>query len=260
MAVTLDDGSQCMAEICLDPNYSPRVKRQVTSTMPIYRKDLPNAQRLARGLPLKPPTRRTSSVIAARQAQPSSVPSTTYTVVIQVMSGSSSLGYVATDPNYWTPLLVPSTSDALHLSFSLPVGATSGSQLDLTMGDASGSLFGLVEGRDSTSADIGTGNFNYLYLDPVSPLGSPPGSRPADIPSKFSTASGLNKLAESSVWNVDLVAEALTAQWINTDGTSPATDFFVQSNHLYAGGDANAFHSRFPAPVTSVTLNLVQVL
>ena len=33
---------------------------------------------------------------------------------------------------------------------------------------------------------------------------------------------------------------------------SPATQAFVQSNHLYAGGDPSVFHSRFPAPVTTV--------
>jgi hypothetical protein len=33
---------------------------------------------------------------------------------------------------------------------------------------------------------------------------------------------------------------------------NPATVIFVQSNHVYAGGDPGAFHSRFPAPVTTV--------
>jgi len=33
---------------------------------------------------------------------------------------------------------------------------------------------------------------------------------------------------------------------------TPTTFTFVQSNHLYAGGDPDAFHSRFPAPVIPV--------
>ena len=65
-------------------------------------------------------------------SQPSSVPSQTYSVVIQVLSGDTSLGYVGPDPNYWTPLLTPDINSALRVSFSLPVGATSGSQLGLT--------------------------------------------------------------------------------------------------------------------------------
>jgi len=259
-AVVIDERS-CDAEICSGTNYSPAIKRQATSTTAMYRKALTNAERLARGLPLNPPTRRTNSDFSARDAQPSSTPSQTYTVVIQVFSGSTSLGYVAPDPNYWTPLLTPDASSALRVSFSLPVGATSGSQLGLTqLNDNRGTFFGPVVGRDSTSDDIGTGSFNYLYLDPISSPGSPPGSPPSHIPSFFSTSTGLDKTAETSVWSVDLVAETLTAQWINTSGPTPATTIFVQSNHLYAGGDANAFQSRFPAPVTTVTLKIIPVV
>ena len=65
-------------------------------------------------------------------SQPSSVPSVTYSGVIQVLSDGTSLGYVGPDPNYWTPLLTPDINSALRISFSLPVGATSGSQLGLT--------------------------------------------------------------------------------------------------------------------------------
>jgi len=73
-------------------------------------------------------------------------------------------------------------------------------------------------------------------------------------------------------WNIDLITGLMTVQWINTDGSkasklipdrdplieiirvlgSPTTQVFVQSNHLYAGGDSAAFESRYQAPVTSV--------
>ena len=36
-----------------------------------------------------------------------------------------------------------------------------------------------------------------------------------------------------------------------------ATIIFVQSNHVYAGGDPVAFQSRFPAPVATVTLKFI---
>jgi len=123
--------------------------------------------------------------------------------------------------------------------------------------DNRGTFLGLVVGRDSTSSDIGPGSFNYLYLDPVSSPGTPPGSTPQSIPSLFSTSSGLDKQAETSVWAVNIADGAITCQWINTDSSSPATVEFAQSNHVYAGGDANAFHSRFPSPVTIVTLKFI---
>lgn len=110
--------------------------------------------------------------------QPSPLPPVTYSGVIQVFSGPTSLGYVAPDPNYWTPLLTPDINSALHISFQLPSGATSGSQLDFNslvrrridrvtchidsltfQNDNRGPLFASVVGRDSTSSNIGPGNF-----------------------------------------------------------------------------------------------------
>jgi hypothetical protein len=231
------------------------------------RLDLTNAERLRKRLPLLPPTR-----IVARNGgggdddddkhhhkpHPSHVPKATYKGVIQVLADGNSLGYVAPDPNYWTPLLTPDINSALSVSFQLHHGATSGSRLALTqLNDNRGTFFGPVVGRDSTSSNISPGSFNYLYLDPIAAPGTAPGSTPQSVPSYFSTSSGLDKQAETSVWNVNTVTGALAAQWINTDSTTPSTVFFVQSNHLYAGGDSDAFHSRFPAPVTVVTLKFI---
>jgi hypothetical protein len=221
------------------------------------RQDLTNAERLKKRLPLLPPPTR----ILARHGdhpQPSPVPKVTYSGVIQVFTDGVSLGYIAPDPNYWTPLLTPDINSALRISFQLDQGATSGSQLALTqLNDNRGTFFAPVVGRDSTSSDIAPGSFNYLYLDPVAAPGTPPGSTPQSAPSFFSTSTGLDKQTETSVWNVDLPTGALALQWINTDATTPATIVFVQSNHVYAGGDPNAFHSRFPAPVTPVTLKFI---
>jgi hypothetical protein len=225
------------------------------------RQDFTNAERLRKRLPLRPPTR-----LFARHndPQPSSVPKVTYTGVIQVLTSSSSdgvsLGYIAPDPNYWTPLLTPDINSALRVSFQLDQGATSGSQLALTqLNDNRGTFFAPVVGRDSTSSNIAPGSFNYLYLDPVAAPGTPPGSTPQSAPSFFSTSSGLDKQTETSVWSVSLVTGALSLQWINTDSSTPATIVFVQSNHVYAGGDPAAFQSRFPAPVTTVTLKFIPV-
>lgn len=177
-----------------------------------------------------------------------------YRAVVTVQSGGTTLGYLADDPGYWTPLLNPTSAGALVVNFTLD--GTSGSQINLApenLSEGGNPYFGPVVGRDSTDANIGAGNFNYLYLGGVG--GTAPGST-AQPGNYFSTASGLAKPSESAVWNIDVLAGTLLAQWINTDGSSPATIFFMQSNHVYAGGDPDAFHSRFPAPVSTVTLHL----
>jgi len=221
------------------------------------RLDFTNAERLRKRLPLLPPSR------VARhndQPNPSPVPKVTYSGVIQVYTDGVSLGYIAPDPNYWTPLLTPDINSALRVSFQLDQGATAGSQLALTqLNDNRGTFFAPVVGRDSTSSDIAPGSFNYLYLDPVAAPGTAPGSTPQSAPSFFSTSTGLDKQTETSVWSVDLITGALALQWINTDSSTPSTIVFVQSNHVYAGGDPGAFHSRFPAPVTTVTLKFIPV-
>jgi hypothetical protein len=177
-----------------------------------------------------------------------------YRAVITVNSGSTRLGYLADDPNYWTPLINPASSGALIVDFTLD--GTLGTRINLdpeTYSQGAFPYFGAVEGRDSTSADIAAGSFNYLYLGGTN--GTAPGST-AQAGDYFSTSTGLAKPGESAVWNIDVIAGTLLLQWINTDGSAPPTFLFVQSNHVYGGGDPAAFMSRFPAPVTPVTLGL----
>jgi len=180
--------------------------------------------------------------------------------VIQVFSSpdNTSLGFVTQDPNYWTPLLSPDQTAALVVNFTLPHGATSGSTLDLGVQTLpGGSFFGTTVGRDSTSDDFAPGSFNYGYIEGTAQ--TPPNSPPQLVPNYFAVSSGLAKPSESAIWSVDLTTGALTMQWVNTDGSKPATIIFVQSNHVYAGGDPDAFHSRFPAPVTTVTLRFIPI-
>ena len=168
--------------------------------------------------------------------------------------GGNSLGYVAEDPNYFTPLLNPTNSGALVVDFILD--GTAGNQVDLTLENSNQGYpyFGATVGRENTSSDIGSGNFNYLYLEGTD--ATTPGVPPQGVPNYFAVSSGLAKPSESAIWAVDVNALTLNPQWINTDSSSPSTVVFVQSNHVYAGGDAGAFNARFPAPVTSATLHL----
>ena len=81
--------------------------------------------------------------------------------VLQVMAeGGVSLGYIAPDPNYWTPLLTPDVTAALGITFLLPGGATQATGVDFAMSnDARGTYFAPVLGRDSVGDDIAPGSF-----------------------------------------------------------------------------------------------------
>ena len=68
--------------------------------------------------------------VDAPLTRPSATPMQTLTGVIQVRSDGVSLGYVAPDPNYWTPLLTPDINSALKISFQMAVGATSANALN----------------------------------------------------------------------------------------------------------------------------------
>lgn len=182
-----------------------------------------------------------------------------YTAVIYAVgTGNTNLGYVTADPNYWTPELSSSQSGAIVVSFTL--NGTSGSQINVaTVANTNENAYpdlGLVEGRDNTSATIGSGNYNYLYLDNTN--STPPGSTPQNVGNYFEGTSGLTKDSESAVWSIDITGSTgtLVPVWVNPNGTTPTTELFTQSNHVYAGGDSSAFESRYPAPVASITLDL----
>jgi hypothetical protein len=179
-----------------------------------------------------------------------------YTAVIEIKNGSTSLGYLVNDPAYWTPEITPDSASAFIVDFTL--NGTSGSQANLLPDSPSQGFpyLGLTQGRDSTDSNIGSGNFNYLYIEGTN--ATDPGATPQLVGNYFNTGTGLSHTSESAIWSIDITGTTgtLTPQWINTDDSSPTTVTFVQSNHVYAGGDASAFNGRFPAGVTSVTLQL----
>ncbi|KAK3374623.1 hypothetical protein B0H63DRAFT_480600 [Podospora didyma] len=186
----------------------------------------------------------------------------THSGVLQVKraDNGAALGYIQADPNYWTPQITADPALALVVRFKVSAGASSATSVDFELvNDNRGAYFGFVVGRDSTDSNISPGSYNYLYLDPIS-TNTAPGSTPQSVPSYFSTSSGLDKQSETALWNVDLATGAATASWVNTDGsTSVPTVLFVQSNHVYGGGDPAAFQNRFPAPVTAITLTFIDV-
>jgi hypothetical protein len=222
-----------------------------------------NAELLRRGLPLKAPVMRRGTPV--RRNVPSGAPppqTTTHTGVIRAMNTDGTIfGYLSksfTGGLGWVPSTDP--SNALTVSFVTTDPSGSGSQLDLLTQNQDAvngehfSRLGLVQGRDSTSDNLAPGSFNYLYITGTesTPAGSPPVS---NVPNAFDTV--IDRDTESAVWSYDPSTQALTIHWKNGDGTFPTVKVFAQSNVFYAGADSGAFHSRFPAPVTDLTLKFV---
>ncbi|KAH9485697.1 hypothetical protein JR316_0002609 [Psilocybe cubensis] len=277
-AAVASDSSQCLAEICGEPLFgveSSLVARSTpqkpcpSATATLKHRDLTNAERLGRGLPLKPPVRRghaarsqVSPIPQVPEPEEPEPPTTepepkevVYQGKIEVRkTDGTSLGYIYAT-NRASGLFTYGTVEgsALTISFSLNEGVTSGTNLAITMLNSDGPLLGLVQGRDSTTVDIATGSFNYLYINGIELPGSSPGSVPITMPNGYSS----NRAAESHIWNLDLTTGDLSPQWINSDGSSPVTKLWSQSNFLYAGADPAAFLAKYPSAVTPLTLHFV---
>ncbi|KAG8909703.1 hypothetical protein FRC01_006782, partial [Tulasnella sp. 417] len=80
-----------------------------------------------------------------------------------------------------------------------------------------------------------------------------PGATPQNVGNSYSSATGTSRTSESEVWTFNRDTNAITVQWVNTDGSKPETHLFTQSTALYAGGDPAAFLSRYPSPVVRVS-------
>lgn len=117
----------------------------------------------------------------------------------------------------------PNEVDAMAISFDAPQGATSVTQARITSlnADTGFPLLGLIQGRDNTNSDIAAGSFHYGYFGGTN--GVAPGTTPQNVGNSYTTASGKQRTSESDVWTIDLVTGAVTAQWINSDGSKLST-------------------------------------
>ncbi|KAF7331114.1 hypothetical protein MVEN_02451700 [Mycena venus] len=217
--------------------------------------DMTNGERLARGLPLKAPARRTK---AARDSAASPVPSYTAKghLLVRNAGDNSVIGYASHNVSVST-FITSDLDDALTVSVTLPVGATGGSQLNLAQVDSPNAFtfLGLVQGILSTTTDISTGSTNYLFFSSTNdtPAGSSP-QQPGNAPSElFGTALS----SESAVWTIDIVSGTAFPIWINSNGVAATTQLFTQSNAIFAGGDVDAFNKQSLFPLTPITLTWV---
>jgi len=253
---------------CGPAEYCPSYFENVGATSPSdpVRRSLPstNAERLARNLPIKPPTRRMRE--SARRSQPSSVPQVTMRGIIKVSDSTTSetLGYISKNTFSKAQYRYqPSLDDALIVNINVNYGTNSISDARIMAenSDMDGlPLLGLIQGRDSTTADMSHESYNYAYIGGMALPGTSPNSLPLTSPeNSYTRATGTSRSAASDVWNVDFTTGALTMSWVNQDGSKPNIERFVQSTALYIGGDRDAFVSRFPSPATLVSYTFISI-
>ncbi|KAH8091777.1 hypothetical protein BXZ70DRAFT_909643 [Cristinia sonorae] len=199
-----------------------------------------NAQRLKRGLPPKPPVRRTNRALQPR-ASPPPLP-VAPTGYIKVVS-SSQTGYVSARANSFGEYGYTANLDE---ALKVTLLNTAGSPFDVVAlnGIAEFPTLGFIKGFASTNSDLHTGSHNYAYLGGVTP--TPPGSPALVLPNSFSSASGVPEGVESAVWSLGTDGQ-LKPSWVNTDGGKPPIwIMYVDGAAAYAiSGDPPAFGNAF---------------
>ncbi|KAJ7185514.1 hypothetical protein C8R46DRAFT_1207668 [Mycena filopes] len=213
---------------------------------------LTNAERLTRGLKLLPPKRRSGTAALARRS--AGAPLTKSGVAQILAADGTSLGYIAENTNNNNHFgLTTEKSAALGLQFTIDSTVVGASQLDIgaaTSYAAAWPLMGAIDGVVNTSDNLSAGSTNFAYIQGVTH--TPPSSPPASVSNSYPSAEN----CESAIWSYNALTNALTAQWVNTDGSLPPTAiaFVSGSNALLITGDYTAFSQAF---ATSQLVTLV---
>ncbi|KAJ7461162.1 hypothetical protein FB451DRAFT_1181503 [Mycena latifolia] len=243
----------------LSLNPAPEDLRNVSAVVsPRAPLALTNAKRLALGLPLLKPHRR---VPTPGTDAPTTSPLPPVTTIVNVHAR----GTDGTDFGYLSPVwngfgeygAFQSTQEgSLQLTFSYSPDGPSQISITATNGpSATYPFFGAIAGFASDSDDFGPGSYNYAYIGGTtqSPAGSPPFTAGDN---SFSAATGIPESIESAIWIYDPETGTLTAQWINTDGSTPATHIVYANDAnqaLALTGDVGSFQSAFGAPYPEIT-------
>ncbi|KAG8847182.1 hypothetical protein FRB91_012038 [Serendipita sp. 411] len=152
-------------------------------------------------------------------------------------------GYIANSTTIGIATPVMDVSWAERFTFEVPEGAASVTQAEITSYKTIDGFpfLGLIQGGANVDSDIAPGSYQYLYLGGTSH--SAPGAIPQTGPNGYANNS---VTWESSVWNINITTGDLTPQWINSDGSSPATYLIRHQGAFFFGtGDPDAFNSHF---------------
>ena len=111
---------------------------------------------------------------------------------------------------------------------------------------------GGVVGYTSASNDIALGSADHTFLAGMG--ATVPGSPAVAGPNSFTDANNVRKDIQSAIWTLgsDL---SLSAQWINTDGSAPATSTVMEhTGIMILSGDPAAFTNRFNGVQTTLSV------
>ncbi|CAK5277978.1 unnamed protein product [Mycena citricolor] len=232
--------------------FQPAVKR-VAQPVPgsvIARSSLTNAQRLARGLPPLPPSRRRSG--QAAKARRSNSPPVSRSGIIAV-SGPGVQGYLTQGQNQFQHFGVSSSkTNAFTVTINVDSSVLSASEMDIGVAVGTGfplmgATFGVLS--EGTANSLAVGSFNYAYIQSTSH--TDPDSTPQYVGSSYPTS----EPSESAIWTYNAVTNTLSPQWINPDGSQPATvlAYVGSSNAIIITGDYAAFSGSFATTSGPVT-------
>ncbi|EPS98707.1 hypothetical protein FOMPIDRAFT_1165103 [Fomitopsis schrenkii] len=228
---------------------------------------LTNAQRLARGLSLaRPHFPRSDEPGTATPSSGSAgtAPTATCTAHIgslNITGGSYTGSYVAAQANIYGEYgYTTSDADALQAQYTLCDGDAANGPLNIRTlnGLTTYPYFGAVVGFASTSDDFSEDSYTYAYI--AGTTESDPGATPQSGLNAFTAATGTPRDFESAVWVFDAATTgAVSAQWINPDGSKPKTHLmYVPSSGAFAiASNVPAFEANFKN-VTEVSFTFAE--
>ncbi|CAK5279453.1 unnamed protein product [Mycena citricolor] len=242
----------------LGATFETRAQRETSASAAREPSRLTNAERLARRLPLKPPTRRSSARRAAASAQAAARGYIQVFAVDNAGSLGTPLGFVSSGTLRGAQYtVVPGRDAALVVAQNGGGPGRAGELVTLNSDSPTPAYLGLVQGRDDTSSTLSAGrNVNYLYL--ASTEHTSPNGGPQNVRNSVNNAFGGRGLtSESVVWTTDSSTNVLSAQWTNPDGSRAPTVPFVQGAAIYFSGNPQAFQQAYPAPIRRIVLVFV---
>ncbi|PFH51729.1 hypothetical protein AMATHDRAFT_46898 [Amanita thiersii Skay4041] len=178
-------------------------------------RQLTNAQRLARGYPLKPPIRRSLSLKKASRSGLNA----TLNGYLQVSENGQVLGYVSKRFNKQGEYGILTDKPGDYLSVSLESGEAVLGNADISTVNgplATFPFFGGMTGFTSTSSDLNPGVSNYIVFGGV--VQRPPHSTPAAGRNSFTDRTGFPTNIESAIFVIDKSTFKIKCRWVNSDG------------------------------------------
>ncbi|KAF8910727.1 hypothetical protein CPB85DRAFT_1562067 [Mucidula mucida] len=215
-----------------------------------------NAKRMARGLGPATPNFERATILpgrrhiptrmgSARRATPSGSAGIQSIIKVTRADNGGLVGYVNeayVNPSTRRYGITASTTDALQVTAFMKQNAYTTIDLQEHIPtDPAHPLLGAVVGPASSDDNLSSGSPNYLILTGTSHTDANAPPSPAG-----NSYSGQN--SESAIWTYSTSTQKITAQWVNTDNSKPATFLYylAGSDGLLLVGDPTAFNDAFP--------------